>query len=153
MSAPVKFFFAIIIFIFLAIYVVFGPFFLVKAIPDTAFYLTERNNTIQVKATVVDIDESSSSDGGTEYDVYVSYEYNNKTYNGIYWKTVGLEKDYSVNDAVHVEIFKSRPDDIVDAGIANYIGWVFPLLVTIIGPLALIKTFSPNFTLIKKRKV
>ena len=146
-----KFFVGIGISLIFLIYIIFGPVFLVKDIRETYFYLIEMNNTIQVRATVVDIEESSASDGGSEYDIYLSYQYNDESYNNIYWKSVSFEDTYSLNDNVNVEIFKSKPDDIVNTGSANYFGWIFPLFITIIGPLAVIKTFFPDFTLVKKK--
>lgn len=147
-----KFLIALCMIPLVVIYIIFGPVLLVREIQTTSFYLKEADNTTQVEAVVVDIDETSGSDSGTEYDIYVSYLYHDKIYRNVYWKSVSYKTTYSLSETVYVEIFNARPDDIVDVGFTNSFGWAFPLFITIIGPLAVIKTFYPDFTLTKKRK-
>ncbi len=134
-----------------AIYLFFGPFSLISSAKDTIFYLSERNDTTQVTATVTDIEETSGVDSSIDYDVYVSYVYNNHSYKNIYWRTVGSKNEYSLGEVVDVNIFCSKPNDIVDPGFANYIGWIFPLIVTLC-PLLVLIAYPPKFTLIKKSK-
>ena len=63
--------------------------------------------------------------------VHVSYEYNGISYDDVYWKLVSSENKYSINETVNLEIFKSKPNVIVEPSVAVYIGWIFPLVVTI----------------------
>lgn len=112
-----------------AIFTIFGPVFLVNSVNEIVFHIKERDNTIQVQAIVTDIQESTDSEGGTNTDVYISYEYDNISYNDIYWKMSGK---YSINETVNVEIYKSKPSKIVDAGFSMYIEWIFPFVMTIV---------------------
>lgn len=134
-----------------AIYLFFGPILLVDSVQETVFYLSERKNTAHIQATVTDIDETSAVDSGVAYDVYVSYEYDNILYKNIYWRTVGAETEYSPGEVVAVNIFCSKPNDIADLGFGPYIGWIFPLVVTLC-PLLVLIAYLPNLHLSKSKK-
>ena len=71
----------------LVIYIIFGPYLLIKSIGDVVEYHKNKNSVIKLSATVSQIEDSVDSEGGTDYYVYVSYNYNNKHYNDIYWKS------------------------------------------------------------------
>ena len=137
--------------IIFAIYLFLGPILLVDSIQDTIFYISERKNITQLQATVTDIRETSAVDSGSDYDVYVSYQYDNTSYQNIYWRTVGTKNECPLGEIVEVNIFCAKPNDIVDLGVANYIGWIFPLIVTLL-PLLVLIVYPRKFKLIKKSK-
>ncbi len=112
-----------------AILTIFGPVFLVNSVDEMIYHIKERDNTIFVRAIVTDVQETSDGEGGTDIDVYISYEYDGVSYNDVYWSRSGKR---SVNDSVKVEIYKLKPGNIVDRGFPLYIEWIFPLCITII---------------------
>ena len=138
MSVPIKILIGFSFFLVFVIYLIFGPFFLYGAVKDTYFYITHRDNTVITQAKVTGIEETSDVDSGTDYNIYVSYEYDDVLYDNVYWRTVSRYREFSVDEVVNVEIFAERPDDIVDFGFMNYVGWVMPLLITIGGPVAVL---------------
>lgn len=152
MSVAIKIFIGIGLAFTVILYLIFGPILLVSSICDTVFYLSESNNTTQIEATVTLIDETSDVDSGSEYKIYVSYEYDNKSYKDIYWRTVGSKSKYSVGDNVNINVFNSKPSDIKDLGGLNYIGWAFPLLVTVVPIVAIIKYPPENLKITIKTK-
>lgn len=130
----------------LAMLVFFGPVQLVKETQDLLFYHNNKDSVIEVGAVITDIVEEVG-DGGADYVAYVSYKYDDKTYNNVHWKNVD---SYSqLNSAVNVKISPEKPDEIFRSGYIYIIGVIWSFIVTVLFIISLVSLLS---LIIKKKK-
>ena len=131
------------------IYIIFGPYLLVRSINDVIQYHQDKDCVIELPAVVTDIEDSVGSEGGTDYHIYVTYNYNGETYNNVHWRQTGYENDFPVGSTVTVKISENHPYEIFHNAIFNYIGLFFPLVFTVFGIFAAVATYlsiyNPDF--------
>ena len=131
------------------IYIIFGPYLLVRSINDVIQYHQDKDCVIELPAVVTDIEDSVGSEGGTDYHIYVTYNYDGETYNNVHWRQTGYENDFPVGSTVTVKISENHPDEIFHNAIFNYIGLFFPLVFTVFGIFAAVVTYlsmyNPDF--------
>lgn len=131
------------------IYIIFGPYMLVRSINDVIQYHQDKDCVIELPAVVTDIDDSVGSEGGTDYHIYVTYNYDGETYNDVHWRQTGYEDDFPIGSTVTVKISENHPDEIFQNALFNYIGLFFPLVFTVFGIFAAVATYlsiyNPDF--------
>ena len=93
------------------IYIIFGPYMLVRSINDVIQYHQDKDCVIELPAVVTDIDDSVGSEGGTDYHIYVTYNYDGETYNDVHWRQTGYEDDFPVGSTVTVKISENKIQD------------------------------------------
>ena len=131
------------------IYIIFGPYMLVRSINDVIQYHQDKDCVIELPAVVTDIDDSVGREGGTDYHIYVTYNYDGETYNDVHWRQTGYEDDFPIGSTVTVKISENHPDEIFQNALFNYIGLFFPLVFTVFGIFAAVATYlsiyNPDF--------
>lgn len=131
------------------IYVIFGPYMLVKSIGNVIEYHQGRNNVIEIPAVVTNINDSVGSEGGTDYHIYVTYNHDGKAYSNVYWKQTGYEDKYPLGSTVTVKVSENNPGEVFDGAFISYFSLFFPLIFTIFGIFAVVVTYlsihNPDF--------
>jgi len=149
MNNFLKFFIGLGIFFIIVIYIIFGPYALIKGIGNVAEYHRNKDNVIEIPAHVSYIEDSNDGEGGTDYYHYITYTYNDRQYNNVYWKRTGYSNSYAIGSPVTVKISPSKPDEIFRSGLDNYTDPIFPFIFTIMGIFAGVVTFlsihNPDF--------
>ena len=123
------------------IYIIFGPYLLVRSIGNVIEYHRDIDHVTEISAVVTNIDESVATEGGSEYSIYVSYNHNGSGYSNVYWKTTDSEADFPIGSTVTVKISENNPDKIFKGAFDRYFSLVFPLFFTILGIFAAIVTY------------
>ena len=131
------------------IYIIFGPYLLIKNIGNVIQYHQDKNSVIEIPAVVTEIKDSVGSEGGTDYHVYVTYNHNKKAYTDVYWRQTGYEDKFPLGSTVTIKISENNPGKIFEGAFDNYFSLFFPLVFTIFGIYAAIATYlsiyNPDF--------
>ena len=146
--------FAIFIYIgiacILGLMLFFGPIQLVSEIQDLIYYNNNKDSIVEISAVITDISEKPSGDGGSDYVAYVSYEYNNKTYNRVHFGNV--KNDSQLNSTVNIQLFPDKPNEIVKSDyVGHIIGIIWFSVLTVFFILLVISLLS--LLIKKKRKI
>lgn len=149
MRNPFKIFVCFGILCIVVIYIIFGPYMLVKRIGEVIECHQDAKCVIEIPATVTYVEDSADSEGGTNYYIYVAYNYEGKDYSNIYWRMTNREDDSPVGTNVTISISENNPDKIFE-GPSHYYSLVFiHLIITGLGLFAAIATYlsihNPDF--------
>ena len=89
--------------IFLCVFLLSGAMSLQEGLNEYGTYMSHKNSFVPVTATVVDVQEETDSDGNTDYNVYVKYQYNEQTVSRVFWKST-TKAQYRIGEQIPIEI-------------------------------------------------
>ena len=149
MGTSVKVFISSGILCIVIIYIIFGPYMLIKRTGDVIEYHQNVKCVIEVPAVVTYIKDSLDGEGGTNYYIYASYSHEGKDYNNVYWRMTNREDMYSIGSSVIVKISENDPGKIFTGAFDNYSLFFFHLIFTLMGIFAAVITYlsvhNPDF--------
>lgn len=118
-----------------AILAFFGPVRMVYCIEDIVDYHNNKAYVTEIFATVTEVKETASGDGGSDYYSYVSYTYDDISYSNVFWKYGEAE----IGANVKVPISTQKPNEIFDSGTERYTSIIFPAIITAFAVIAIIR--------------
>jgi len=105
-----------------------------QSVKNNAEYYKYKDVAVSVPAIVSEVNVYDDSDNNKEYKTYIDYEYDGKTYSGIYWGTFSSKK--TVGQQVVIKIIPDNPTHIfgddIGAGDLNGATYMFCVVMNVL---------------------